>query len=443
MDRVLTILLAGGAGERLHPLTYEHAKPALPFGGIYRLIDIPLSNCINSDLFRIYVLTQHKALTLNRHIRQAWHFLPAELGAFVEVLPPMKRNRDTWYMGTADAVYQNLASIAEEAPLYTLILSADHVYKMDYREMLAWHVTQQADVTLATTEIVPPEARRFGVVQVDRGRRIHSFDEKPDPDSAARSSSNEDRCIASLGVYLFSTPVLLAALFEDAEDPDSTHDFGRDLLPRLIRSAKVSSYQFVDETRTIPHYWRDVGTVDAYHQANLDLVTANPEFNLYDDKWPLRTSITAQPPARFAVGGETRHTGAVIDSLVSHGCVLSGSRVVRSVLSPGVRVGSFSQVEDSVVFENVSIGRNCRIRRAIVDANVEIPEGYEVGLSPERDERAGHSLSDEGVVVVHAGSPGLQRRRDNSLCGIGKRHGRETNGYRPFAMAMATGRFGK
>lgn len=439
MDGVLTILLAGGAGERLNPLPREQAKPALPFGGIYRLIDVTLSNCINSGLMRTYILTQHKALTLNRHIRRAWHFLPPELGAFVEILPPMRRNRDTWYLGTADAVYQNLASIAEEAPPYTLILSADHVYKMDYRQMLEWHLTQHADVTVATTQVTAGEARRFGIVSVDRNHQITGFDEKPDPEMAVRAPLNGACCVASLGIYLFSTPVLLAALFEDAEDPNSSHDFGRDVLPRLIPSARVSSYQFVDENRGTLHYWRDVGTLDAYYQANMDLVAVNPEFNLYDDRWPLRTAIPALPPARFEVGAGTARTCGAIDTLVSHGCVLTGSRVVRSVLSPKVRVNSSSHVKDSVIFENVTIGRGCRIHRAIVEANLEIPGGFEVGLSPSADRARGHCVTESGIIVLHCGSPGLQKRNTGTPCSAAKPARAEANGFHELAKTLSAG----
>lgn len=409
MDGVLTILLAGGAGERLHPLTCEQAKPALPFGGIYRLIDVTLSNCVNSGLLRLYILTQHKALTLNRHIRQAWHFLPPELDAFVETLPPMKRNRDTWYLGTADAVYQNLASIAEDAPPYTLILSADHVYKMNYRHMLDWHVAHQADVTVATTRVAPAESGRFGIVSVDGGCRVVGFAEKP-PYAAGDSPANGDFRTASLGIYLFSTPVLLEALSADAEDPRSTHDFGRDVLPALVVSAAVSSYEFVDENRKTLRYWRDVGTPDAYYDANMDLVAVDPEFNLYDEHWPLRTVAPGLPPAKFVFGSQPDRVGSAIDSLVSPGCIVSGGRVVRSVLSPRVRVNSYSLVEDSIVFENVSIGRNCRIGRAIIDANLDIPAGLIVGQSSDQDREAGHHVTDSGIVVLHEGSPGVRKK---------------------------------
>lgn len=410
MHEVLTVLLAGGAGERLRPLTREHCKPALPFGGLYRLVDIPLSNCINSGLYRICVLTQHKALSLNRHIRQAWHFLPPELGAFVETLPPMRRNRNTWYLGTADAVYQNLATITDEAAPYTLILSADHVYRMDYREMVAQHVRLRSDVTLATTHIDPSEANRFGIVTTDDRQRITGFAEKPSKQDARRSRVDPNRCMASLGIYLFSTPILLAALLEDAEDLNSAHDFGHDVLPKLLPHCVVSAYDLSAGPGGASRYWRDVGTLDAYYEANLDLLGSCPPFLLDDGEWPLRAAIAALPPARFAFGNDGE-AGAAVDSLVSPGCAIEGGRVVRSVLSPRVRVKSHSWVEESVVLGNVSLGRHCHLRRCIVEEDLSIPDGFVAGVRPSDDQRAGHFVTDSGVVVLHAESPGIVRRR--------------------------------
>lgn len=410
MNEVLTVLLAGGAGERLSPLTREHCKPAIPFGGIYRLVDIPLSNCINSGLYRICVLTQHKALSLNRHIRQAWHFLPPELGAFVETLPPMRRNRDTWYLGTADAVYQNMATIADEAAPYTLILSADHVYKMDYREMVAQHVRLRADVTLATTHIDPGEANRFGIVTTDDQHRITAFTEKPPASEARRSRIDPSRCMASLGIYLFSTPILLAALLEDAEDANSGHDFGHDVLPKLLPHCVVGAYDLSASPGGASRYWRDVGTLDAYFEANMDLLGRYPPFTLDDAGWPLRAAMPALPPARFALGDEGE-TGTAVDSLVSPGCVVEGGRVARSVLSPRVRVKSHSWVEESVVLSNVSLGHHCHLRRCIVGEDLTVPDGFVAGIRPSEDRRAGHCVTDAGVVVIHAESPGIGRLR--------------------------------
>ncbi len=419
MHEVLTVLLAGGVGERLGPLTREHCKPAIPFGGIYRLVDIPLSNCINSGFYRICVLTQHKALSLNRHIRHAWHFLPPELGAFVETLPPMRRNRDTWYLGTADAVYQNMATIVEEAAPYTLILSADHVYKMDYREMVAQHIRLRAEVTLATTHIDPSEAPRFGIVKTNHQHRITAFAEKPTAGEALRSQIDPRRCMASLGIYLFSTPVLLAALLEDAEDPKSSHDFGHDVLPKLFKNCAVYAYDLAARPGSAMSYWRDVGTLDAYFEANMDLLGRCPRFSLDDREWPLRAATPALPPARFSFGDDGV-PGMAEDSLVSPGCVVEGARVAHSVLSPRVCVRSHSVVEESVLLGNVSIGRHCHLRRCIVEENLTIPDGFEAGVSMQNDLQAGHCVTDEGVVVIHTESPGIGRLR-RSERGAGSR----------------------
>lgn len=408
MERVITILLAGGAGERLAPLTLDHPKPMMPFGGIYRLIDVTLSNCVNSGLTKILVLTQYKALSLNRHIREAWNILSPELGQFVEAVPPTRRLRDTWYLGTADAVYQNLQSIEEEATPYTAILSADHIYKMNYQHMLEWHLETGADVTLATTQVAPEEASRFGIVAIDDTYRIDDFEEKPKHGLPRRSRFNPNACSASMGVYLFATGVLVDSLIEDAGDDASTHDFGRDILPKLMGRRRLVAYDFVDENRKEIRYWRDVGTLDAYYEANMDLVAVTPVFNLYDPEWPIRTAPPKHPPAKFVFADEGRRMGVALDSLVSHGCIVSGGRVVHSVLSPGARIHSHCAVEYSVLFPNVVVGRYSRVRRAIVDQNIRIPEYAEIGMNPEADARAGHFVTDSGLVVVHKESPGVE-----------------------------------
>lgn len=400
MEKVLAILMAGGAGERLAPLTSEEAKPMMPFGGIYRLIDITLSNCVNSGVTRIYVLTQHKALSLNRHIRDAWNILAPELGQFIEALPPTRRLRDTWYLGTADSVYQNMESIVEEGVPYVLILAADHVYKMNYGHMLEWHCSQNAEVTVATTQVAPEEASRFGIVEMDERYRIVGFEEKPQHGNPKRSFFNAETCSASMGIYLFSTPVLLEALQEDAEDETSSHDFGHDILPKLAGRRRVVAYDFMDENKKDVRYWRDVGTLDAYYEANMDLVAVSPVFNLYDQKWPIRTAPPRLPPAKFVFADEGRRMGIALDSLVSHGCIISGGRVVSSVLSPGVRINSHCQVESSILFPNVEIGRSSRIRKAIIAQNVKIPPNTFIGWDPEEDRAAGHLVTDSGLVVV-------------------------------------------
>lgn len=407
MEGILTILLAGGAGERLAPLTRNEPKPMMPFGGIYRLIDLTLSNCLNSGLNKIYVLTQYKALSLNRHIRQVWNILSPELGQFIETVPPTQRLRNTWYLGTADAVYQNMQSIVDERLPYVLILSADHVYKMNYAHMLNWHVERGSDVTVATTRIKPSESARFGIVSTDAEYRILDFEEKPPQERAARSRFNQDACSASMGVYLFSTPILLEALMEDAADDSSSHDFGRDVLPKLIGRRRMMAYDFVDENKKDMIYWRDVGTLEAYFEANLDLVAVTPVFNLYDQDWPLRTSGPVLPPAKFVFAQEGKRMGLALDSIVSHGCIISGGRVMRSVLSPGVRVDCQASVENCLLFSGAQVGAHSQIRNAIVDHNVKIPEHAVIGLDPETNRREGHTVTDSGLVIVHADSPGV------------------------------------
>ncbi|MCC7155566.1 MAG: glucose-1-phosphate adenylyltransferase, partial [Bryobacterales bacterium] len=291
MDNVLAVLPAGGAGERLFPLTRNTAKPAVPFGAIYRIIDFTLSNCVNSGIRKIFILTQYKSLDLARHIRQGWDLFSGELGEFIEVLPPMKRVHDDWYLGTADAVYQNLESIESEAPAHTLIVSGDQIYKMNYCEMLAWHREHQADVTIATIQISPEQASQFGVAAIGRDHRIMGFEEKPQHGNPAPSVFDPAMVSASMGIYLFRTEVLADALREDAADPASAHDFGKNVIPALLSRCKVVAYDFRDLNAKKVRYWRDVGTVDAYYEANMDLVSVTPEFNLYDRSWPLRTSL--------------------------------------------------------------------------------------------------------------------------------------------------------
>lgn len=404
MENVLAILLAGGAGERLFPLTRSTAKPAVLFGGVYRIIDFTLSNCLNSNLRRIFVLTQYKALDLTRHIRDGWQIFAPELNEFIEVVPPMKRMHEDWYLGTADAVYQNIESIIAEKPAYTLIVSGDHIYKMDYREMLNWHQQHGADVTIATIQISPAEAPRFGIAQIQDDYLVKGFEEKPKHGNPKRSPFNSEMVSASMGVYLFSTDVLLKALMDDAENPNSAHDFGKDILPKLVDSSRVVAYDFHDLNEKAAKYWRDVGTIDAYFEANMDLVSVNPEFNLYHRQWPIRTHLGQYPPAKFVFGEEGRRMGVAIDSIVSHGCIVSGGRVIRSILSPGVRVNSYCEIEDSILMTNVSVGRYSRLRRVIADDDAIIPERTEIGFDPEADRARGYSISENGIVVIPGNS---------------------------------------
>jgi len=398
MKDTLGVLLAGGAGERLYPLTRDRAKPAVAFGGNYRIIDITLSNCINSNLRNVYILTQYKALSLNRHIREGWGSVVArELGEFIEILPPMKRVSENWYLGTADAVYQNIYSIGSEQSKHVIILSGDHIYKMNYQLMMDQHHASGADVTLATILIDPSETRHFGVMEISRDGRITGFEEKPKV-TKLRSPYNPEMVSGSMGVYIFNTDVLLPVLLKDAEDSNSSHDFGKDVLPKILDQYKIYSYNFIDENMKEAQYWRDVGTLEAYYEANMDLVSVSPVFNLYDKHWPIRTHQRQYPPAKF-VFGEPGRTGMAIDSIVCPGSILSGGSVRNCVLSPDVRVNSYTQVEESIIFSHVNIGRHCRIRRAIIDRDVHIPEGTVIGYDPEQDAK-NYVVTDAGITVV-------------------------------------------
>jgi len=396
MRNAVGVLLAGGQGERLWPLTRDRAKPAVPFGGAYRIIDVTLSNCLNSDLRRVFVLTQYKALSLNRHVRRGWSALMGH-GDFIEVLPPQMRVSQHWYQGTADAVYQNIYSIGSEQSSFVFVLSGDHIYKMNYQKMLAQHLASGAEVTVATLEVDPAEAaNRFGVLETDAHWRIVGFEEKPAQPKP--SLVRPDKVNASMGVYLFHTQLLLPVLISDAEDAASSHDFGKDILPKIISKNRVFAFNFVDENKKDTSYWRDVGTIDAYHEANMDLCAVTPVFNLYDNTWPLHTWQQQYPPAKF-VFADPERTGSAFDSVVSGGSIVSGGRVRRSVLGYDVRVNSYSEVEESIVFNHVNIGRHCRIRRAIIDRHVSLPEGTVIGYDLHAD-RARYTVSEGGVAVV-------------------------------------------
>jgi glucose-1-phosphate adenylyltransferase len=400
MENVLAILLAGGAGERLYPLTRDTAKPGVPFGGAYRIVDFTLSNCINSNVRRILILTQYKSLELVRHIRDGWNILSAELGEYIEVLPPMQRVSQDWYQGTADAVFQNFQSIEAETPDLTLILCGDHIYKMNYHEMLDWHRKHQAEITIATIQAPPEEAGRFGVAEIGADYRITGFEEKPQHQSPARSRFNPSMVSVSMGIYVFNTDVLLRALHQDSEDAASSHDFARDVIPRNLEKARVVAYDFRDINDKPLPYWRDVGTLDAYYEANMDLVDVVPQFNLYDHRWPIRTRATQQPPAKFVFAQEGRRMGVAVDSIVSSGCIVSGGRVLHSVLSPGVRVNSYCEVEYSILMPNAEIGRYSRISRAIINTGVKVPESSVIGFDPEADRAKGYHVTEGGVAVV-------------------------------------------
>ncbi|HYU80536.1 MAG TPA: glucose-1-phosphate adenylyltransferase [Vicinamibacterales bacterium] len=394
-DDVLVIVLAGGVGERLWPLTKERAKPAVYFGGPYRIIDFVLSNCLNSGYRRIFIATQYKSLSLNRHIRQGWSIVSEELGEFIEILPPQKRVGEQWYQGTADAVYQNLYSIVRENPRYVIVLAGDHIYKMDYRKMLRFHIEKRAQVTLASIEVPVQDGSRFGIVAVDEEQRVVGFAEKPA--SPTSIPGVPQFALASMGIYVFDVDVIVTALEDDAAT-DSHHDFGKNIIPALIRGGHVFSYQFYDENKKAAKYWRDIGTLDAYFEANMDLCHVNPEFNLYDPEWPLRTYQPQAPPAKFVFAEEGRK-GEALDSLISPGCIVSGSRIWGSILCPNVRVHSFCSIEQSILMPGVRVGRHSQIKRTIVDRDVLIPRGACIGYNLEEDRRR-HTVTEDGIVVV-------------------------------------------
>ena len=396
VDDALVILLAGGAGERLYPLTRDRAKPAVFFGGPYRIIDFTLSNCINSGLRRIFIATQYKSLSLNRHIRLGWSVVSEELGEFVEILPPQKRVSEHWYQGTADAVYQNLYSIVQENPLHVIVLAGDHVYKMDYAKMLRFHKERGAAVTLAAIEIPIQEAYRFGVLSVDDQDKVTGFTEKSK--NAPSIPGSPDLALGSMGIYIFDTEVLLQALEADAARP-SSHDFGKDIIPALINVLPTYAYRFYDENKKSSKYWRDIGTLDAFYDANMDLCGVDPEFNLYDPEWPMRTYQPQAPPAKFVFAERNRRCGEALDSVISPGCIISGSRVVGSVLCPNVRVHSYGLIDRCILMPGVRVGRHARIRRAIIDRDVLIPRGAVIGFNLEEDQKR-HTVTDLGVVIV-------------------------------------------
>jgi len=400
MKNIIAVVLAGGQGERLYPLTKHRAKPAVPFGGEYRIIDFTLSNCVNSNIRKIFVLTQYKSISLHRHLRQAWNIFANELGEYIEVLPPQQRISRDWYLGTADAIYQNLYSLANESAKHFIILSGDHIYKMDYSFMYNYHLEKGADVTLCVIEMDVEESRHFGVVEVDSDGRVIGFTEKPD---APRTiPGKEDKFYASMGVYIFAREKLFEALKEDNKTPGSQHDFGRDVIPAMLRRGdKIYAYSFHDENRKHEKYWKDVGTIDAYYEANMDLVSIDPHLNLYDKDWPIFTFHSQSPPAK-TVHSEFRRTGMLIESIISNGCIISGANVFRCILSPDVRINSYSEVSNSIIFNRVNIGRHCRIRRAIIDKDVHVPPGTVIGFDPEEDKKR-FTVTEGGVTVVSAG----------------------------------------
>ncbi|MDD5347496.1 MAG: glucose-1-phosphate adenylyltransferase [Candidatus Omnitrophica bacterium] len=397
---VVTFIMAGGKGERLWPLTKDRTKPAVPFGGIYRIVDFSLSNCINSGLRKVYVLTQYKSASLQRHIRLGWNILSSELDEYIELLPAQQRVRETWYLGTADAIYQNLNTLEIDAPEDVLILAGDHVYKMNYAHMLDYHREVGADMTVGVVEVDKTLSQQFGVIEVDKKGRVKDFLEKPEVPKTI--PAKPDKIYASMGIYVFKRSVLIDQLLSDAENAKSSHDFGKDIIPTMVKGGfQVVSYNFIDENAKDAMYWRDIGTIDAYYEANMDLVQVDPLFNLYDKSWPIRSYQEQFPPAKTVFAGDeiTGRIGLALDSLVSSGCIISGGQIKRSILSYNVRIHSYSQVIDSILMEGVDVGRYAKIKRAIVDKDVHIPAGTVIGYDLEED-RKRFMVTESGIVVV-------------------------------------------
>jgi glucose-1-phosphate adenylyltransferase len=397
-SETLALVLAGGRGSRLYELTDWRAKPAVPFGGKFRIIDFPLSNCINTGIRRIGVLTQYKAHSLIRHLVRGWSRFDSELDEFVEILPASQRAGGEWYQGTADAVYQNLDIMRTHRPEYVLILSGDHVYKMDYGDMLATHYEKKCDMTIACLEVPVEEAAgAFGVMTVDEAGRIIEFNEKPD--NPAEIPGQPGYCLASMGNYLFNTGFLYQQLIKDSDTPKSTHDFGKDIIPSIIDKYQVHAYPFRDMDTGERAYWRDVGTLDAFWEANMELVNVTPELNLYDQRWPILTHQAQMPPAKFVFDLDGRR-GMATDSMVSGGCVISGATVNRSLLFSNVRVHSYSEITDSVILPDVDIGRHAKIHKAIIDRGCTIEEGMVIGHDHEEDKKRGFRVTEKGIVLV-------------------------------------------
>lgn len=404
MKEVLTFIMAGGKGERLWPLTKDRTKPAVPFGGIYRVIDFTLSNCINSGLRKIYVLTQYKSASLQRHIRLGWNILSSELGEYIELLPAQQRIGETWYLGTADAIYQNLYTLELDRAAEVLILAGDHIYRMNYYRMIDFHRDADADLTVGLVEVNKDRAMQLGVFEVDSNAKVIGFEEKPK--SPKPIADKPDKVYASMGIYVFKHSVIEQELQEDAKNKASEHDFGKDIIPRMLKKGlKVAAYNFNSENKKEAPYWRDIGTIDAYYEANMDLVQVDPEFNLYDEEWPIRTYQEQFPPAKTVFAGDeiTGRIGLALDSIAAGGCIISGGRVERSILSPNVRINSYSKVYDSILMEGVNVGRYAKIKRAIIDKDVNIPQGTVIGYDLAED-RKKFFVSDSGVVVVAKGT---------------------------------------
>ncbi len=394
----LAVIMAGGRGERLRDLTEDRCKPATPFGGKFRIVDFVLSNCVNSGIRQVSVLTQYKAHSLVQHIQRGWGYLRGEFGEFVEIIPAQQRLGPEWYQGTADALWQNMEIIRAHRPLHVLVLAADHIYKMDYGPLIGMHVEKEADITVGVVEVPLDRAKEFGVLTIDESNRVLRFDEKPQNPQPV--PGRPDIALASMGIYVFNPKLLERLLRADSEDPDSAHDFGRNIVPAAIDKLRVFAYPFEDVRTKAQNYWRDVGTVDAYYEANMELVRVSPELNIYDEQWPIWTYQEQLPPAKFVFDDPDRR-GAAIDSMVSGGCIISGSRVTRSLLFSNVRVSDYSTIEQSVVLPRVRVGERCVIKRAIIDEGALVPDGMQIGVDPAADKERFY-VTEAGVVLVTA-----------------------------------------
>jgi glucose-1-phosphate adenylyltransferase len=395
---VITFILAGGKGERLYPLTKDRAKPAVPFGGTYRIIDFSLSNAINSGFKRIYILTQYKSFSLQRHIREGWNILSRELGEFIEIVPAQQRIGEDWYLGTADSVFQNLYLLEREKPDYVLILSGDHVYKMDYTKMLNFHIQKKADLTISVFEVNKEEASRFGVLKVDNEYRVTDFAEKPQVPFTL--VENPSVSLISMGIYIFNTEILVKRLIEDAKKSNSSHDFGKDVIPSMVKRDKVFAYKFTEEGKKESRYWRDIGTIEAYYNSNMELLEIDPILNLYDENWPIMTYKPQSPPAKIIFLGKNVE---ILNSLISDGCIISGASIYNSIISPSVKIEKGSEIYDSIIMNNVYIGENCKIKKTIIDKYVIIPNNSVIGYNIEEDKKK-FFVSETGIVVIPRGS---------------------------------------
>ena len=396
MKKTLTFIMAGGKGERLYPLTKDRAKPSVPFGGKYRIIDFTLSNCLNSNLRKINILTQYKSYSLYMHVKLGWNFFKSELGEYINVIPAQKIGREEWYLGTADAIYQNIYFIDKEEPERVIVLSGDHIYKMDYQDMVIFHKIKRADLTIATLEMEREKISQFGVIEINEDGKVVGFQEKPKEPKPI--PGKPESSLISMGVYIFNTDFLKEELAKDAKKMNSTHDFGKDIVPSIIKEANVFAFIFQDRETGEPRYWRDVGTIDTYFEANMDLIGINPKINLYEKEWPIFTLQTQCPPTK-TIGIVNEEKGLAVSSLLADGCLIKGGKVFNSIISNDVIVNDYSDISHSIIYEGVDIGEGCKIKKAIIDKSNKIPPDTNIGYKLEDDKKR-FTVSKGGVVVV-------------------------------------------